>query len=118
MKQAFSFPKSSEKRPGFRSGCKAAIFSGVANRTKPNKKSMEPDSVKNPGEGPGAGGRGPGAGGRPPPPPPRSHLIFRLGPKNIFLETPCTRLLKIEQAENLLFLQIKSGRILDILWAF
>ena len=54
MKQAFSFPKSSEKRPGFRSGCKAVNFSGVANRTKPNKKSMEPDSVKNPGEGPGA----------------------------------------------------------------
>ena len=83
MKQAFSFPKSSEKRPGFRSGCKAVNFSGVANRTKPNKKSMEPDSVKNPGEGPGA-------------PPPRPHLTFRLGPKNIFLETPCTLLLKIE----------------------
>ena len=31
----------------------------------------------------------------------------------------CTRLLKIKkQAENRLFLQIKSGRILDILWAF
>ena len=25
---------------------------------------------------------------------------------------------KLEQAENRLFLQIKSGRILDILWAF
>ena len=66
MKQAFSFPKSSEKRPGFRSGCKAAIFSGVANRTKPNKKSMEPDSVKNPGEGPGAGGA----------PPPLALILF------------------------------------------
>ena len=31
----------------------------------------------------------------------------------------CTRLLKIKkQDENRLFLQIKSGRILDILWAF
>ena len=31
----------------------------------------------------------------------------------------CTRLLKIfRKAENRLFLQIKSGRILDILWAF
>ena len=31
----------------------------------------------------------------------------------------CTRLLKIKkQAENRLFLKIKSGRILDILWPF
>ena len=31
----------------------------------------------------------------------------------------CTRLLKIKKrAENRLFLQTKSGRILDILWAF
>ena len=31
----------------------------------------------------------------------------------------CTRLLKIKkQAENRLFLQIKWGRILDILWVF
>ena len=37
----------------------------------------------------------------------------------LFKYGKCTRLLKIKkQAENRLFLQIKSGRILDILWVF
>ena len=30
----------------------------------------------------------------------------------------CTHLLKIKKAENRLYLQIKSGRIFDLLWAF
>ena len=37
----------------------------------------------------------------------------------LFKSGNCTRVLKIKkQAENRLFLQIKSGRILDILWVF
>ena len=37
----------------------------------------------------------------------------------LFKSGNCTRVLKIKkQAENRLFLQIKSGRILDLLWGF